>query len=80
MSDEEPRPGPLEPDDDRSSPAPDTGPLMIGPILGVIIGYVTFQLLPDDVPLVLGLFIALVVIVIVIYATIEIGRRRARRR
>ena len=53
---------------------------MIGPILGVIIGYVTFQLLPDDVPLVLGLFIALVVIVIVIYATIEIGRRRARRR
>ena len=53
---------------------------MIGPILGVAIGYVVFQLLPGDTPLLLGLAIALVVIAVTTYITIEISRRRARRR
>ena len=51
---------------------------MIGPVLGVIIGYITFQLLPEDTPILLGLVIA-VVITLVIYITIEVGRRRTRR-
>ena len=53
---------------------------MIGPILGVIIGYITFQLLPEDTPILLGLAIAVFVIALVIYVTIEVGRRRTRRR
>jgi hypothetical protein len=78
--DDEQRPGPLDPDDDAPTPASDPGPLMIGPILGVIIGYITFQLLPEDTPMLLGLVIAVFVIALVIYITIEVGRRRTRRR
>lgn len=80
MTDDEQRPGPLDPDDDPPTTGPDSGPLMIGPILGVIIGYITFQLLPEDTPILLGLAIAVFVIALVIYVTIEVGRRRTRRR
>ena len=79
MTDDDQTPGPLDPDE-APPPSSDPGPLMIGPILGVIIGYITFQLLPEDTPTLLALPIVLVVIALVIYATIEVGRRRARRR
>jgi hypothetical protein len=78
MADDE-RPETTGPDEEGPPSTPDSGPLMIGPILGVIIGYVTFRLLPDDTPILLGFLIVLIVIALVIYATIEIGRRRSRR-
>ena len=78
MADDE-RPDTTDSNEGAPPSTPDSGPLMIGPILGVIIGYVTFRLLPDDTPILLGLLIALIVIVLVIYVTIEIGRRRSRR-
>lgn len=52
---------------------------MIGPVLGVIIGYIVFQLLPEDTSIFVGLGIALVVIAVTTYITLEISRRRARR-
>jgi hypothetical protein len=78
--DDDDRPGPLDPDDDGAPPTQSGGGVMIGPILGVAIGYVVFQLLPGDTPLLLGLAIALVVIALTTYVSIEISRRRARRR
>jgi hypothetical protein len=78
--DDDDRPGPLDPDDQGSRPAQPGGGVVIGPILGVAIGYVVFQLLPGDTPLLLGLAIALVVIALTTYVSIEISRRRARRR
>ena len=79
MSDpDEDLPGPLDPDDEPS-PAQPGGAILIGPVLGVIIGYVVFQLLPEDTSIFVGLGIALVVITLTTYITIEISRRRARR-
>ncbi len=79
MSDpDEELPGPLDPDDEPSPTQPG-GAILIGPVLGVIIGYVVFQLLPEDTSIFVGLGIALVVITLTTYITIEISRRRARR-
>jgi uncharacterized membrane protein YgaE (UPF0421/DUF939 family) len=79
MSDpDEERPGPLDPDDEPSPTQPG-GAILIGPVLGVIIGYVVFQLLPEDTSIFVGLGIALVVITLTTYITLEISRRRARR-
>jgi uncharacterized membrane protein YfcA len=78
MTDHDDRPGPLDPDGDGPSPAP-SGNVVIGPILGVVIGYITFQLLPDDTSIWLAFGIVLVVIAVVTYAAIEISRRRSRR-
>jgi hypothetical protein len=79
MNDDE-RPGPLDPEDEGGPPTQSGGGVVIGPILGVAIGYVVFQLLPGDTPLLVGLAIALVVIALTTYVSIEISRRRARRR
>jgi hypothetical protein len=76
-SHEDDLPGPLDPDDEPS-PQPG-GAIMIGPVLGVIIGYIVFQLLPEDMSIFVGLGIALVVIAVTTYITLEISRRRARR-
>jgi hypothetical protein len=71
-------PGPVGPEDDASS-SPPSGSVMIGPFLGVIIGFLVFRLLPEDTPILLGLAIALVAIAATTYASIEISRRRAKR-
>jgi hypothetical protein len=76
--DDDQRPGPLEPDGQGGPKASPGGSIMVGPILGVVIGYVVFHLLPGDTPLLLGLAIALVVIALTTYVTIEITRRRRR--
>ena len=70
------RPGPLEDDPVPGQPG---GVTLIGPLLGVMIGYVVFQLLPDDFHILVALGIALVAIALTTYVTLEVTRRRARR-
>ena len=75
MSDpDEELPGPLDPDDEPSPTQPG-GAILTVPVLGVIIGYVVFQLLPEDTSILVGLGIALVVITLTTYITLEISRR-----
>jgi hypothetical protein len=72
-------------DEDRSdqpsteASGPDPVPV-IGPVLGVMIGFVIFRLLPGDTSIWVGLVIALVAIAVTTYVSIEIGRRRRARR
>jgi hypothetical protein len=63
--------------DDDASPAPVP---LIGPILGVMIGFVIFKLLPGSTSIWVGLLIALVAIAVTTFASIEISRRRRARR
>ena len=70
------RPGPLGDDPGAGQPG---GVTLIGPLLGVMIGYVVFQLLPDDIHILVALGIVLVAIALTTYVTLEITRRRARR-
>jgi hypothetical protein len=65
--------------DAPEAPGPDPVPL-VGPVLGVMIGFVIFRLLPGDTSIWLGLLIALVAIAVTTFASIEISRRRRARR
>ena len=76
MDDRDDRPDPLDPDEGRG---PSQTGVIVGPFLGVIIGYVVFRLMPAGTSLVVALAVALVVIALVTYVSLEIGRRRNRR-
>lgn len=76
----------LTPDDEH--PTEDPGPgatpqqsggALIGPAFGILLGYLVMKLLPSSTSFVLRLLIAVAVIAVVTYATLEITRRRAKR-
>jgi hypothetical protein len=80
MDDDRDPAGAEDPDDPSHEPSgPDPVPV-IGPVLGVMIGFVIFRLLPGDTSIWIGLLIALVAIAVTTFASIEIGRRRRARR
>jgi hypothetical protein len=70
-------------DGDAEEPPEASGPdpvPLVGPVLGVMIGFLIFRLLPGDTSIWLGLLIALVAIAVTTFASIEISRRRRARR
>lgn len=79
MSDADLGPEEAHPADGSDPPAPEPGGALIGPGLGVVLGFIVLKLLPDGTAFILQLLAVVVVIAFVTYATLEITRRRSKR-
>ncbi|MGZ8619048.1 MAG: hypothetical protein ACXWYE_04020 [Actinomycetota bacterium] len=74
------RPGGSTPEDPGPSRPPEPpGAALIGPAFGILLGFLVLRLLPSSTAFWLRVLIAVVVIAVVTYATLEITRWRARR-
>jgi hypothetical protein len=72
---DEPTPG----DPGPSRPPEPSGAALIGPAFGILLGFLVLKLLPSSTAFWLRVLIAVVVIAVVTYATLEITRWRAKR-
>jgi hypothetical protein len=70
---------PTPEDPDPSTPPEAPGAALIGPAFGILLGFLVLKLLPGGTAFWLRALIAVVVIAVVTYATLEFTRWRARR-
>jgi len=73
------RPGEPTPEDPPSRPPEPPGAALIGPAFGILLGFLVLKLLPSSTAFWLRVLIAVVVIAVVTYATLEFTRWRSKR-